>query len=221
MAKISRQILQIEPFDSENLPADPATQKVGERSSTAVENLVHPNRVSTDLRIRAPSRLRVRSTLAGSGHFGCVRLHFSRSHLSRRHPVTRREPFPPAKNRGGEGLSTRGVVVLQERCVRCGVGSVPRQRHCNHGSSCDMVVRRRWRWIGARHATSPIAFLHLHQVARDFHFHLSSMLGRLPEPLTRYKTRDVGRRQALGRFADKTLDERLPSSRFRSLPGEF
>jgi len=132
-----------------------------------------------------------------------------------------RHLLPPQETAGGEGLSTRGVVVLQERCVRCGVGSVPRQRHCNHGSSCDMVVRRRWRWIGARHATSPIAFLHLHQVARDFHFHLSSMLGRLPEPLTRYKTRDVGRRQALGRFADKTLDERLPSSRFRSLPGEF
>jgi len=129
MAKISRQILQIEPFDSENLPADPATQKVGERSSTAVENLVHPNRVSTDLRIRAPSRLRVRSTLAGSGHFGCVRLHFSRSHLSRRHPVTRREPFPPAKNRGGEGLSTRGVVVLQEGCEKSGlVGSGPTRR---------------------------------------------------------------------------------------------
>jgi hypothetical protein len=34
MAKICRRILQIEPIDSENLPADPATQKVGELSST-------------------------------------------------------------------------------------------------------------------------------------------------------------------------------------------
>ena len=58
ISKVCRLILQIKPLDIENLPADTATQKAGERSSPAVENLAHPNRVSTALRIRAPSRLR-------------------------------------------------------------------------------------------------------------------------------------------------------------------